>query len=92
MVQLDLPRDPTLRITFSDVGEREEANAITTDELARFLSEVMSRHARRHPSMVLAEGRTRHLSAFRLDPVRVLAGCRAPPPQKERCHTSSAGE
>jgi hypothetical protein len=27
MVQLDLPRDPTLRVTFPDQGEREEPNA-----------------------------------------------------------------
>lgn len=54
MVQLDLPRDPTLRITFPDGEESEEANALSPEELAKFLEAMRQKfpkelRARLHP-------------------------------------------
>jgi integrase len=37
---LQLPRDPTLRVTFPEDEEREEPNALTSEDLGRFLQSV----------------------------------------------------
>jgi integrase len=44
VVQLDLPRDPTARVTFPERPELEERNALQPDELARFLREMEARY------------------------------------------------
>jgi integrase len=50
MEPLDLPRDPTLRITFPEDGEREN-NALTPEMLAPFLS-IMKRDSPQHFALV----------------------------------------
>jgi integrase len=50
MEPLDLPRDPTLRITFPEDEEREN-NALTPQTLAPFLS-IMKRHSPQHFGLV----------------------------------------
>ena len=72
IAQLDLPRDPTLRITFPDEAEREEPNALTGEQLARFLGEMKARHVRDYPlvAMLAFSGlRFCHASAIRWEDI-----------------------
>lgn len=53
MVDLGLQRDPTLRISFPEAPEPEEANALTPEELGRFLREVRERFPQHYALTVL---------------------------------------
>lgn len=50
---LALPRDPTLRISFPDAAERGDENALTADQLARFLTEMRERYPQHYALVVL---------------------------------------
>lgn len=54
MVTLGLPRDPTLRVSLPEaVIEDEEANALTPDQLAKFLDAFRDDHPAHFPIVVL---------------------------------------
>lgn len=48
IVQLDLPRDCTARINFADPIEREETNALTPEELSKFLDAMRENFPRNY--------------------------------------------
>jgi integrase len=48
IVQLDLTRDCTSRINFPDAQEREEANALTPEELSKFLEAMRTQYPRNY--------------------------------------------
>jgi integrase len=49
IAQLDLPRDPTMRVRFPDRPDPLDANALTPDELARFLGAMRTKYPRTYP-------------------------------------------
>lgn len=53
MAELELQRDPTLRISFPDAPDPEEANALAPEELARFLEEMRERFPQHYALTVL---------------------------------------
>lgn len=50
---LNLPRDPTLRISFPDMPEREEANALSPEQLAAFLTAMRKKYPQHYALVVL---------------------------------------
>lgn len=48
VVQLDLPRDPTVRITFPDAEAPREVNALTPAELASFLDAMRAKYPKNY--------------------------------------------
>ena len=71
MAELDLPRDPTLRVALPEATyEREESKALTTPQLARFL-EAFRVHHPQHSALVVLLAYTGlrfcHASALRWD-------------------------
>lgn len=77
VAQLDLPRDPTGRVTFPDRPGLEETNALSPDELASLLSTFRT-YYRQHLAMVstlaLTGQRFCHVSALRWEDVDFDAG------------------
>jgi len=68
IAELDLPRDPSWRIRFPFVDEREELNALLPEQLARFLREMKRRHPRHYPlvgTLAFTGLRFCHASALR---------------------------
>ena len=57
MVELDLPRDPTLRISFPQAPDPEEPNALSPEELTRFLG-AMREHYPQHYALTVILGYT----------------------------------
>lgn len=72
VAQLDLPRDPTGRISFPDPKERDEANALTPGELSQFL-DVMRREYPRNYALTVTLAFTGlrfcHASALKWDDI-----------------------
>ncbi len=72
MAQLDLARDPTLRISLPEPGEREDDNALSPEELNAFL-EVMRQHHPQHYALTATLAFTGlrfcHASALQWDDV-----------------------
>jgi len=71
MAELDLPRDPTLRVALPlATYEREESKAITAEQLARFIEAFRVHHPQHHALVVLLAYtglRFCHASALRWD-------------------------
>ncbi len=53
IAMLGLARDPTLRISFPDAAERDEANALSAEQLATFLKVVREKYATHYALVVL---------------------------------------
>jgi integrase len=53
IAMLGLARDPTLRISFPDAKERDEANALSPEQLATFLTVMREKYATHYALVVL---------------------------------------
>jgi integrase len=77
LVMLALPRDPTLRVTIPDAPERDEANALTPEQLAVFLTAMQNKFPQ-HYAMVITLAYTGlrwcHASALRWEDYDEEAG------------------
>ena len=56
MASLDLPRDPTLRISFPEADEREDSNALTIDQLQAFLRAMRELYPQHYGLVMLLAG------------------------------------
>jgi integrase len=77
VAQLDLPRDPTARVTFPVADERDEANALLPEELSRFLAEMGARYPNNYAlasTLAFTGLRFCHASALRWEDVDEKAG------------------
>jgi integrase len=72
VAQLDLPRDPTTRVTFPDRDEQEGANALTAPQLANFLDAMKFKHPRNYSlaaTLAFTGLRFCHASALRWEDI-----------------------
>lgn len=77
IMQLDLPRDPTLRISFPEAREREHSNALTPSELASFLKawrELNPQHYALVATLAFTGLRFCHASALKWEDLDEAAG------------------
>lgn len=77
VIELDLPRDPTARISFPEAVERPEANALKPDELGAFLAAMRTKYPRNFAlttTLAFTGLRFCHASALRIEDIDERSG------------------